>query len=178
MERLQNEEKKIVINESEIVSEYYTIRKQLDLLKSNFQKFVMHPAYSVPFLQSGRLILIEEWGWSVCINFQKKSLNEFIVDALVLSDISNPHRPKPIKENSKFPLLLENESQNNQKITKEWIVMGFSLEMIVELSSLRINLPKDLKKSSGRQNVGKSMIEISNSFPSGLIFVFCKNKFF
>lgn len=51
--------------EDKLVEEYYVIRNQLELLRTSFHQFIMHPAYSVPYLQPGRILLLHDWGFGI-----------------------------------------------------------------------------------------------------------------
>ena len=220
LEREEREWKKEE-KEEEIINQYFLIRSQLDSLKLSFQRFVMHPAYSIPYLQSGRIVEVEGWGLSVCVQFLKKNDSHITVDLLVHAlllplsppvpfsssssnknnkddknnknsknsknskDNKNSKNSKDDKnskdnknskddKNNKNNKNSKNENKNNKKGKKkeerekgeeddeednedgekgEWIVISVPLEQITNLSSLRIHLPKDLKKKSSLKSV-------------------------
>ena len=139
--------------EEEKVEECFKLKRKLESLKKEYQKFVMHPAYSVPFLQTGRLVKVGEgWGWGVCVAFNKKGKGEdVVVDVLVKANTCLPHKPRPFKEGEKG----------------EWVVMGFGLELLVELSSIRLNMPHNMVPSSSRASVGSSLEQVKSKFKEG-----------
>lgn len=66
----------IEIPDEAAVAEYYECRQQLDQMAADFRAVVTHPAYALPFLQSGRLVKVKherlDFGWGVVINYQKR----------------------------------------------------------------------------------------------------------
>ena len=66
----------IQIPDEHLVAAYYDYRQQLDQMAEDFRAVITHPAYSLPFLQAGRLVRIKhkeaDFGWGVVINFQKR----------------------------------------------------------------------------------------------------------
>jgi ATP-dependent RNA helicase DOB1 len=66
----------IVIPDEKLVSEYYDYRQQLDQMALDFREVITHPSYSLPFLQSGRLVKVKhlklDFGWGVVINYQAR----------------------------------------------------------------------------------------------------------
>lgn len=74
----QAEEKRdsISIPDEKLVAEYYDYRQQLDQMGSDFREVITHPTYSLPFLQSGRLVQIKyknlDWGWGVVLNYRRR----------------------------------------------------------------------------------------------------------
>jgi ATP-dependent RNA helicase DOB1 len=66
----------IVIPDESRVAEYYELRQQLDQMAADFREVITHPTYSLPFLQSGRLVKVKhkalDFGWGVVVNFQKR----------------------------------------------------------------------------------------------------------
>lgn len=74
-EELQEKETIVIPNEP-LVAEYYEYRQQLDQMAADFRDVITHPTYSIPFLQSGRLVKVKyqqlDFGWGVIIGFQKR----------------------------------------------------------------------------------------------------------
>lgn len=65
-----------VIADEPLVAEYYEYRQQLDQMAADFRDVITHPAYSLPFLQGGRLVKVKykqlDFGWGVIVGFQKR----------------------------------------------------------------------------------------------------------
>ena len=66
----------MVIPDEDKIADYYDYRQQLDQLGADFREVITHPTYSLPFLQSGRLVKVKygklDFGWGVVINYQKR----------------------------------------------------------------------------------------------------------
>jgi ATP-dependent RNA helicase DOB1 len=78
LELRTEEEKKAAIKvpDENNVADYYEVRQQLDELNKDLVDVITHPNYSVPFLNTGRLVHIKhnglDFGWGVILNYQKK----------------------------------------------------------------------------------------------------------
>lgn len=76
LQKAEDTKASIVVPEEETAADYYDLRKQLDELAKDMRDVIMHPAYSVPFFQPGRLVKIKhndlDFGWAVVVNCQKK----------------------------------------------------------------------------------------------------------
>jgi ATP-dependent RNA helicase DOB1 len=74
--QLEEEEKKrdeMVIDDEQLVAEYWDLRKHLDQMTADFREVVTHPTYAIPFLNPGRLVEVKYGnGWGVVINYQKR----------------------------------------------------------------------------------------------------------
>ncbi len=79
IELKSEEEKKttIAIPDEELVREYYDYRQQLNQMQADFREVVTHPTYSLPFMQTGRLVSIKyknlDFGWGVVVNYQRRT---------------------------------------------------------------------------------------------------------
>lgn len=66
----------MVIPDEPQIAEYFDYRQKLDQMAADFKDVVTHPNYSLPFLQSGRLVKVKydklDFGWGVIINYQKR----------------------------------------------------------------------------------------------------------
>ena len=72
----EEESRNSTIPDEALVSQYYEYRQQLDQMGSDFREVITHPTYSLPFLNSGRLVKVKyqklDFGWGVVINFEKR----------------------------------------------------------------------------------------------------------
>jgi len=171
LERLQAEHDALVIEQEEQVSGYYQVRSQLEALREDFRKVVHHQAYSLPFMQPGRLVRVKDgsadYGWCVVVNLQKraakpgkdaavKAAPTYILD--VLAFCKRPDNglligpPQPCPSGAKG----------------EMIVLPVSLTVLDGISSVRIHLPADLKPYDHRATVFKTVCEVERRFPDGL----------
>lgn len=171
VEKVQAEHDSMVIEDEEQISQYYQIRSQLEALKEDFRKVVHHQAYSLPFMQPGRLVRVKDgsndYGWCVVVNLQKRASKPgkdaavkapptYILD--VLAFCKRPETgievgpPQPCPDGAKG----------------EMIVIPVSLTVLDGISSVRIHLPSDLKPYDHRATVFKTLCEVEKRFPDGV----------
>ncbi|KAG8883351.1 ATP-dependent RNA helicase mtr4 [Tulasnella sp. 331] len=174
----QEKAEQMVVPEEARVTEYYDLRQQLDELGKDVAEVIIHPSYSLPFLQDGRLVKVKheknDYGWGIVVNFSKRTQpksgpkppghdlpqNQYIVDVLlyVAKDsviakdrfTSNNIRPCPPGEKG------------------EPMVCPVLLSTIYQISLLRVFLPKDLRALGPRQTAWKSVMEVQRRFPDGI----------
>lgn len=172
--------------ESEAIANYWEIRDQLNETRADFRKIVHHPTHSLPFLQPGRLVRINDsegrgdFGWGVIINVHKKSRGVF----------------KPGNNVSEDPSSSGNISSNNQsgsyyvidvlgKVAKDKET-GFTsikplkdgpsrpqifpveLSVLDGLSTIRLHLPKDVRPTDAQLVILKSISEVERRFPDAI----------
>ena len=163
-----------VENEGDVTS-YYRLREQLSGLQKDFHSWIVKPQYIVPFLQSGRLISVKhgdkDFGFGAVVSFKKKSPKEmqnpteadtlFVVD--VLLHIS--------KDTAKSKATNELQpAEDDDKTIEEMTVVPISLNLIQEISTVKIFMPKDLRQWANRTAVLKSIRVSSRSIDPSLGF--------
>nr|XP_006825596.1 PREDICTED: superkiller viralicidic activity 2-like 2-like [Saccoglossus kowalevskii] len=170
LKKLEKDYNGVVIPNEDSVESYYKIRQQLDKLGKEVQRFINLPKYCLPYLQPGRLVRVrnddEDFSWGVVVNFQKKA-NQ--------SNKSNPKEPVYVAE-----VLLEcskdsikNSASESAKPPKpnekgEMVVVPVMLHLLIQISSIRLYIPKDLRPYDNRQSVLKSIKEVRKRFPDGV----------
>lgn len=149
-------------NESAIAS-YYYINENLKDMSKQFQNWITKPEFLIPFLQPGRLVKIKtaaekEFDWGIVINFKKLAANgkqdlkkseKLMVDVLL-------HVEKSIENGDVNPCI----SGHNGNVE----VIPVSHSFIYKISSLRIYHPNDLRSTSARQSVLKTIEEVKKRF--------------
>ncbi|KAK4337313.1 hypothetical protein RND71_043599 [Anisodus tanguticus] len=167
IKNLEQEHSKIKISNETNVKNYFTLKNQIKVMSFQFIEFIRRAEYIIPFIQSGRLLKIVsdsnvELGWSAIINFQKKkskfkaeSLDDelftYTIDVLINLD------KKAFNDKNQW-LPPENENSGEIKI------ITISLNNIIQISSVRIFIPKDLKSYDNKQSVKKSIRQVSKQF--------------
>jgi ATP-dependent RNA helicase DOB1 len=143
----------LVVGEEDAVREYYSIVKQLQVLNKDKKDVMNQPTYVVPFLQSGRVIEVQGFGWGVIISFQKTVVKDIklqgpshVLDVLLYGKIGFDGPEPCIGDDG------------------EILVCPVHLTMIEGLSSVRIHLPKELKTSDSRKGVWKIIKEVKKRF--------------
>lgn len=146
------------IANEEAVRDYYDIRVQLAKQQESMRETLNMPAHALQYLQSGRLARVkngaEDWGWGVIVNFQKKKnvnksvagdASDYVVDMLLsCSADSTAKKPKPAEAGEKGQML----------------VVPVLLSLFDGMSTLLINIPKDLRTPDNRQSVAVSLREV------------------
>ncbi|CAL1711224.1 unnamed protein product [Somion occarium] len=163
--------------------EYYDYRQQLDQMASDFKEVITHPSYSLPFLQSGRLVKVKyqklDFGWGVIINYQKRvppknrpvpipdeisPHEQYVVDVLLNCAVGS-NVPKDRNATTPTPGDVQ-PCPSGQKGTP--LVVPVLLSTIDAISLLRVALPKDIRSSQAREQVWKSVLEVQRRFPEGI----------
>ena len=156
---LEEQYNQMIITDEEIVRDYYTIRMQLERLRTLMRDTLNLPAHSLAFLQPGRLVKITDgdvkWGWGVIVNFQKKKTttdkaigdsNDYIVDVLLNCDPKSTKTPIPAPLDGKGVIQ----------------VVPVLLSLFDGMSTVRIYIPQDLRSTENRNSVGKTIGEVSS----------------
>lgn len=166
--KLEAQRDAMVIDDESLVAEYYQIRTQLEKLSVEMKATLRQPEHVLQFLNPGRLAHIvdgpDDWGWGVVVNFQKKAANtktdtasddaRYIVEMLLVcaSGKGPSAKPRPCGLGEK------GEAQ----------VIPVLLDLVDQLSSVRVYLPKDLRPADARRQVEKTIGEVQARFPGGL----------
>ena len=172
LNRLQKERSTFPpIEQENEIEGYYGLKQELASIQHNIKKVLYHPSYILPFVQPGRLVYVREgekdFGWGCFIGLQRKSRlnqqgklvsnNEFVIDVLI--------RTKLGSTSAHCEPALSNEGSNSgEKEASEMIIVPMTLSAIDGVSTVRVNLPKDLSTKESKNHVGKSIREIIKRF--------------
>lgn len=181
MTELNNEVSKIEIEDEKNIRDYYEISRTVDAYKEDVRQIITHPANILSFLQPGRLIKVKidgkfDYGWGSVVEFAKRTnkrnptasysdhesyivnvvVNTMFIDAPVnLIKPFNPSLPEGIRP-----------AREGEKAL--CAILPITLNSIQALGNLRLYMPKDVKSSSQREVVGKSLKEVARRFPDGV----------
>lgn len=76
LDNLETARDQMIIENEEELANHDEMKTQLAKYKEDVQAVITDPSYLLPFLQPGRLIMVEDhetnWGWGVVVNFQSK----------------------------------------------------------------------------------------------------------
>lgn len=164
---LTDEQSKIKIDNEKNVKDFFNIKKQIQVLSNDFLEYVRRPEYMIPFIQSGRLIKLvttnkgADLGWGAVVNFQKKKTKEpeKIDDELytyAIDVVIDLEKRAYLERNQWIKPKTENDG--------EMRIISISLKNIVQISSVRIFVPKDLKTFDNRLSVKKSIRQVQRQF--------------
>ena len=163
------------VDREDLVSEYYSLRTQLEAFKKDLRDVMNHPSYCLPFLQPGRLARIrrnaigdipeQDFGYGIIVDFHKtfktpqkgqsKSNNAgptYMVDVLLYcarrSEEKTGQEAMPCPDRTKGVM----------------IVVPCDLSTIDGLSSIRAQLPSDIKSAAARAQCLTTIREIQSRF--------------
>ena len=172
MRDLEKKVSEMHISNEEEVSSYHRLREQLHELGKQFQTWLVKPQFAVPFMQPGRLVSIKhgekDFGLGVIVNFKKitpkeskssnplENENNYVIDVLlhVTSDTAKSKSPSEL-----MPALTSKG---------EMIVVPIFLNLIQQISSVRIFIPQDLRPKDNRMAVLKSIQQVKARFGADL----------
>ncbi|KAJ0396820.1 hypothetical protein P43SY_006597 [Pythium insidiosum] len=187
LERTRLERDQIIVKNESEVAEYYYLSKSLVKLKEEFLAVRNKPDHAVRFLNAGRLVKLyvrpddgneKKWDWGVIVNFTTKNAADstsptpdHVVHVLLNCKVSGTSaNGKATAENpNEVPEPAPIGTMGLSSVTTaEMKICPVPLEMLDELSSLRVYIPKDLRTLESRQAVGKSVKEVMKRFPNGV----------
>ncbi|KAG2556192.1 hypothetical protein PVAP13_8NG067600 [Panicum virgatum] len=173
--RLENEATLLDSSGETDLAEYHKLGLDISELEKKIMSEMIRPERALLYLVPGRLVKVRDgstdWGWGVVVNVVKKPPasgtlppalsaargNSYIVDTLLhCSSISNENgsRSKPCPPRS------------GEK--GEMHVVPVPLPLVSGLSSVRINIPPDLRPPEARQNILFAVQELGKRYPQGL----------
>ncbi|TMW60703.1 hypothetical protein Poli38472_000745 [Pythium oligandrum] len=183
LERAREERDQIVIKNEEEVAEYYYLSKSLVKLKEEFLAVRNKPEHAVRFLNAGRLVKVytrpndgneKKWDWGVIVNFTTKNAADstsptpdHVVHVLLNCKSSANGKTNEAPNETPEPAPIGTMGLASST-TAEMKICPVPLEMLDQLSSLRVYIPKDLRTLDSRQAVGKSVKEVLKRFPQGV----------
>ncbi|CAH6719350.1 ATP-dependent RNA helicase DOB1 [[Candida] jaroonii] len=177
---LSNQLSTIIIDDENIVKEYYNFKQQLIGYQEDCRKVITHPGHILPFLQPGRVIKVKvgdmDYGWGMVASFNKRinkkhsshsfsDHDSYIVQVFIYSMFIdapvnlikpfNPELPEGIRP-----------SASGEKSRAEYIPI--TLSSIEKISSVRLKMPEDFKSSSAKRNLLKTLKDLPKKLPDGI----------
>ncbi|KAK9325183.1 rRNA-processing arch domain-containing protein [Lipomyces orientalis] len=164
------------IEKEESIAEYYDLKQQLDSYQNDYQTVISHPSVAIPFMTVGRLVKVKyknmDFGWGAVISYSKRSppkgsgiqytpQESYIIDVALL--ISNS-APTVIPKNQDLPDSVKPGEGDDCRLEVVPVLLG----CIQAISNLRIFVNTDLKSSSQKSHVAKSINEVKKRFPDGI----------
>lgn len=172
-------------NEQEI-ADLHAMKTQIAAVKKSIQEVICIPENILPFIIPGRLVHIvdgkTDWGWGVVLNYQYRASMElekskdkdkdkektkskdtkdptkYVVDVMLFC--------APLKPGEKRATSMPTPaSQDDPK--GEPLVIPVLLNLVYEISQIKLHMPKDLRSEENRKSVWKLMRETLSRFPDG-----------
>lgn len=163
-EVLNDKYESIIIPNEDRIEEYYNLKTQWEQIKSDYRHVVHHHSYAVPFIQPGRLIRVvtSKWdfGWCPVVNLLRKGALQtgdgkvepnFIIDVLAYCKRGS---------GGIYSSTFEPPKDSDGEV----VITPIGLQQIDGISSIRINLPKDLRSYENRQAVYRVIMEVKKRF--------------
>lgn len=155
LESFDRQRDELLLNDQEesVCSLYHLLINQQSILEKDIHQIMFHPSNIISFIQSGRLVLLKGgYDWGCIVGISRKLIksdgdNQVNMDVLVYCNIGDT-------ENIPY--------KNGEK--GEMRIINVSLEMIDNISSIRIYLPNDVKSVESRQSVWNSIREVKRRF--------------
>ncbi|EXJ85912.1 hypothetical protein A1O1_06281 [Capronia coronata CBS 617.96] len=176
LQQLETEKSAMVIEDESAIRAYYELRKQLDVYGEDMKNVVIHPNYSLPFMQPGRLVEVKDgendFGWGAVINFAKRnqgrSNEKLTPQEEWILDIALECAEGPAPATKTFQSLPAGirPPQPGEKSKIE--VVPVLLKCVQKISHVRIFPPADMTDPEERKKVQKSLAEVKRRFPDGL----------
>ncbi|KAM0330960.1 hypothetical protein ACHAQA_003917 [Verticillium albo-atrum] len=189
--QLQQEKDNLVITDESTVKDYYNIRTQLEQFAMDMRAVIQHPSHCLDFLQPGRLVRIynpklqeatldgTDFGWGVVANFTKRRVAdpkkgepEFPPQESIMIDVMLPISPDSDEITQGFNITTEMpknvypESTSNNKARFE--IVPCLLTCLKSISQIRVFMPKDINAQASKDQVRRSLLEVTRRFPDGL----------
>jgi len=151
------------------VTTYARLRDQLTSLATEFHDWLTKPQYIVPFLQTGRLVRVkagqQEFGWGAVVNLkrQKPEGETSLEDDSYIVDVLLHVTKETAKSRLPSELIAVGEGEKG-----EMVVIPLLLNLVQQVSSVRLFIPADLRPLDNRMAVLKSIAEVKKRFPNGV----------
>jgi ATP-dependent RNA helicase DOB1 len=148
------------------------IRLQIEKYQTEISQIISKPEHSIPFMIKGRLVKVRDFGWGVCLNYIKKSIelvetkNKELIEKLNSENLTDVYFIDVL-------LFVKNTIDPNQKIIPgdlskpEQNILGcvpVLLNSIEGLSQIKVYVPHDLKDKNNLKSVERLFLEILKRF--------------
>lgn len=126
------------------LEEFHHLKSQLDMANAAMQAIRNHPDNAKAFLNAGRLLEVENWGWGILIGFSTKTSGS---SAIVVLDTIMECEPRSVDEGKPIPFSNSNDTRST--------IIPIDLKNVTAFSSIRVPVPaggrltsKDLKTAT------------------------------
>ncbi|KAJ5342015.1 Helicase C-terminal [Penicillium brevicompactum] len=174
---LEQQRDNMNISDEGTIREYYDLRKKLDEFADDVAYVISHPNYSLPFLLPGRLVHITykdaDYGWGVVMNVTKRVQAKHDTEKLTdhqsqIVDVLLTLAQGPsigTKYSGDIPPTIQPPREG---VEIRHAVVPMILGCIREISSIRLNLPKDITSTEAKKGVMGIVNEVKRRFPDGV----------
>ncbi|CAN6612484.1 ATP-dependent RNA helicase DOB1 [Trichomonascus vanleenenianus] len=185
---LESQLDEVQIADETTIKEYYDIRQQLSSYENDIRHVITHPSHSINYLQPGRLVKVTvddkiakdrpsiEFGWGIVLGFNKRKKPQrnanvtftdhesYIVDVLLhVASTSPVHLLRKTD-----PKLVAGVKAPEEGDTGKYEVLPITLDSVVEMSSIRIKVPKDMGSANTRKSTFRAISQVKERYPDGV----------
>lgn len=175
LQEVETERANMVITDEATVRDYYTLRQQLDSHIKDMREVIMHPNYSLPFLQPGRLVKVKwqdhDFGWGAIADLKarKPVKGENVTPqqsyvAYVVLLVASDTKFVPQSSDGLPPDVRPPSPGDRGKME----VVPMVLTCIDSIGHLRVFLPKEVRTQEQKNAVRRSLEEVERRFPDGI----------
>jgi len=177
LQELETERSSMEIQDEATIREYYDLRKQLDIYAQDMRSVIIHPNYSLPFMQPGRLVEVKHgdfnFGWGAVISFTarkpaKGSGEQLTPQESWILDVALNCDDGPTIGTRTFEALPPGVRPARAGEKSKIEVVPVLLTCVQKISHIRIFLPNDMTRSTEKAKVQKALQEVQKRFPDGI----------
>jgi ATP-dependent RNA helicase DOB1 len=167
-----------------VIKEKLSLEFQIQKFQDEISKIITQPENIVPFLTPGRLIKVKNWGWGIVVNFTKKKfeitqkekklkqINENLVNDFNSKEYQNSESKQADIYLVDTLLYCKNIIDADSKLLPgdmkandgQMGVVPVILNSFETLSSIKLNLPQNLKEKQNLKKIEKMLEETLKRF--------------
>ena len=163
LEEINEEVRTLEENTDETAKEYEDLRDKLDKAEKVMLDEMQKPSNCLKFLVPGRLVRIStekaQWGWGVLLNVSQENngqdASQYVLDVALRCKAGIGPSSEPL------PALQDDPDT-------ELFIVPAKLSLTTGFSSLRLTLPKDLRKESSKKSLLSALAQVFKKFPDGV----------
>ena len=177
LHRLENERSNMQIEDENTIRDYYDLRKQLDGYSRDMRDVIVHPSYSLPFMQSGRLVEVRDgdfhFGWGAVMNFARRNSPKGATEQLDpqeawVLDVALECADGAAIGTKTFQSLPPGVRPPQPGGKTRIEVIPVLLRCVHKISHVRIFVPPDVSNDEGKAKIKRALVEVQKRFPDGL----------
>jgi ATP-dependent RNA helicase DOB1 len=175
LQQLEIQRSQTIIEDEATIRSYYDIRKQLDIYTEDMRNVIIHPNYSLQFMQPGRLVEIKhgefDFGWGAVLKYypRPKSTDTYSPQDSYLLDVALNCAEGAFvagtRSVNELPIGVRPATPGMKSKVE---VVPVLLSCVRKISHIRIFPPTDMTSIVEKSKVQKALSEVIKRFPDGL----------
>lgn len=177
LQQLMAEKSQMVIDDEATIRTYYEIRKQLDTYTEDMRNVIIHPNYSLQFMQPGRLVQIKygdyDFGWGAVLKYVRrqpppKGGPDYPPQEQFVLDVALNCADGAFQGVRTFNALPADVRPALPGMPSKVEVVPVLLSCVRKISHIRIFPPTDMTLLVERNKIQKALSEVHKRFPDGI----------